>query len=230
MTEADMADRLALGATVPALRLVLVDYAATRRGIRLVLEPHATICAEADGLEAAVQAAKAQQPDLCLVRLGLLSNGARGVSALCRAVPDAAVVVLADDPDVDDMIDCVRAGAVGYVAGSLDAQQLQRIVSAAACGEAVLARSMVLALMLALRGVGRDGLTRREGEVLAMVRRGHTTFEIAQRLEIAPVTVRRHIAQVVRKLGVEDRSALIADDRAVKARRRSAQASPPRTA
>lgn len=53
-----------------------------------------------------------------------------------------------------------------------------------------------------------DGLTGRESQVLGMVRRGHTTAAIADRLEIAPVTVRRHISELVHKLGVEDRSAL----------------------
>jgi DNA-binding CsgD family transcriptional regulator len=42
-----------------------------------------------------------------------------------------------------------------------------------------------------------------------MLRRRHTTAEIADRLAITPVTVRRHISQLVRKLGVEDRRALI---------------------
>ena len=41
-----------------------------------------------------------------------------------------------------------------------------------------------------------------------MLRRGNSTAAIAQQLEIAPVTVRRHISELVHKLGVEDRSAL----------------------
>jgi DNA-binding NarL/FixJ family response regulator len=41
-----------------------------------------------------------------------------------------------------------------------------------------------------------------------MLRRGHQTAEIAERLTIAPVTVRRHISELVRKLGVENRAAL----------------------
>jgi DNA-binding NarL/FixJ family response regulator len=69
---------------------------------------------------------------------------------------------------------------------------------------------MVLELMLELRhrGNGADALTSRESQVLGMLRRGHTTVEIAERLEIAPVTVRRYISELVRKLGVESRAAL----------------------
>jgi DNA-binding NarL/FixJ family response regulator len=58
---------------------------------------------------------------------------------------------------------------------------------------------------------GADALTGREAQVLGMLRRGHTTAAIAARLEIAPVTVRRHISELVQKLGVEDRAALVGD-------------------
>ena len=52
-------------------------------------------------------------------------------------------------------------------------------------------------------------LTGREAQVLGMIRRGHSTAWIAERLGIAPVTVRRHVSELVRKLGVESRSDLI---------------------
>ena len=73
---------------------------------------------------------------------------------------------------------------------------------------------MVLALLLELRGRGNgaDALTTRESQVLGMLRRGHSTAEIAERLVIAPVTVRRHISELVRKLGVEGRAALATAD------------------
>jgi DNA-binding NarL/FixJ family response regulator len=56
---------------------------------------------------------------------------------------------------------------------------------------------------------GPEGLTARECQVLGMLRRGHSTASIAERLEIAPVTVRRHISQLVQKFGVADRAALL---------------------
>jgi len=87
---------------------------------------------------------------------------------------------------------------------------LNRVVNAAANNEAVVPRSMVIELVLELRGGGNgaDALTPRESQVLGMLRRGHGTSEIAERLAIAPVTVRRHISELVRKLGVENRAAL----------------------
>ncbi len=68
-------------------------------------------------------------------------------------------------------------------------------------------------LLLELRGggVGPDALTAREAQVLGMLRRKHSTSEIAAQLAIAPVTVRRHISRLVSKLGVENRAALTAN-------------------
>ena len=94
------------------------------------------------------------------------------------------------------------------------ADHLRRIVRAAAANEAVVPRAMVLELLLELRsgGTGVDALTSRESQVLGMLRRGQTTAAIADRLQITPVTVRRHVSELVRKLGAADRSELMTRD------------------
>jgi two-component system nitrate/nitrite response regulator NarL len=193
------------------LSLLIVDHAPTRLGIRMALNDAFRICAEADDAEHAIRIAKRMQPDLCLVGRDVAGHALSAVRGICRAAPNAAVVVLAEVCDVDDMFDAIRAGAVGYAPGPLDADRLQRIVGAVAANEAVIPRDMVLELLLELRsgGNGVDALTGRESQVLGLLRRGQTTAAIAQRLEITPVTVRRHISELVRKLGVADRSELI---------------------
>lgn len=194
------------------LRLLIADRAAMRVGIRLALDPGVEICAEADNAEQAIRAAKREQPDLCLIADHIAGDGLTAISGICRAAPACAVVVLARANDADYLLECVRAGAVGFVPGAVDAGRLNRVVRAAAANEAVVPRSMVLELVLELRGrgSGADALTARESQVLGMLRRGHRTSEIADRLAIAPVTVRRHISELVRKLGVENRAELTA--------------------
>jgi DNA-binding NarL/FixJ family response regulator len=137
------------------------------------------------------------------------------------------VLVLAEVCDPEDMIGVVRAGAIGYVSAGLSAQVLRRMVSAISANEAVVPRSMVLELMLELRadGAGAGALTARESQVLGMLRRGNSTSEIAERLKITPITVRRHISGLVSKLGVPDRAALISPSR-----RDAAAPAPARTA
>ena len=53
-------------------------------------------------------------------------------------------------------------------------------------------------------------LTRREWEVLELMRRGLSTHEMAAELRISGVTVRRHISMLMAKLGVSDRKAALA--------------------
>jgi DNA-binding NarL/FixJ family response regulator len=193
------------------LRLLIADRAPTRLGIRMALDGEVVVCAEADDAERAIRAAKREQPDVCLIGRELADEGLSAVRGICRAAPQAAVVVLAADPDPQDLLDCVRAGAVGYVPGAVDGAGLRRIVRAVSDNEAAIPRAMVLELLMELRtsASSGDGLTSRESEVLGMLRRGYTTAEVADRLRIAPVTVRRHISELVHKLGVENRSGLV---------------------
>jgi DNA-binding NarL/FixJ family response regulator len=205
--------------------LLIADGPVTRLGIRKALDGGVDVCAEAGDADQAIRAAKREQPDLCLIGADIKGPRYNIVRGMTRAAPRAAIVVLAHEADVEDLLDSVRAGAVGYVPGPIDVEHLRRVVRAVAANEAVLPRSMVLELMLELRGAGTggDGLSSRESQVLGMLRRGHSTAEIAQRLEIAPVTVRRHISELVHKLGVGDRSALVAMAQATWGGRRAAR-------
>ena len=196
------------------LRLLIADREPTRVGIRLALRGEVEICAEADNAEQAIRAAMREQPDLCLVGDDIAGCGLNAVRGISRAASGAAIVVLCQSHDVDLLLDYVRAGAIGYVPGTLDPDRLRRVLHAVAANEAIIPRSMVLDLVLELRdrGNGADALTARESQVLGMLRRGHSTAEIAKRLEIAPVTVRRYVSELVRKLGVENRAALTRAD------------------
>ncbi len=194
-----------------AVRLLIADHAPTRVGIRMALAGEVEVCAEAGSVETAIRAAKAEQPDVALVGTAVLAESRTAIRGITRAAPGCAVVVLADAEDPDDLLEAVRAGAVGYVPGALDVDRLCRVFRAVTAGEAVIPRSMVSDLLSELRaGAGAgDTLTGREAQVLGMLRRGHSTARIAERLQIAPVTVRRHISELVRKHGVESRAELI---------------------
>jgi DNA-binding NarL/FixJ family response regulator len=189
-------------------RLLIADDAATRLGIRMALGEEVAVCAEAQDAGHAIRAAMREQPDICLVGRSIPGDGLAAVRGICRAAPRASVAVLAHAPDVDDLLDAIRAGAVGYVPGALNDARLRRVVAAILAGEAVVPRSMMLDLLLELRA-GGSLMTAREAQVLGLLRRGHNTADIASRLGIRPVTVRRHVSDLVRKLGVENRGALV---------------------
>jgi two-component system nitrate/nitrite response regulator NarL len=195
--------------TVP--RLLIADRAPTRFGVRLALQGAVEVCAEASSAEEAIRLAKQTQPDVCLIGWELPGGGSSAVRGVTRAAPATRVIVLADEASADAMLDAIRLGAVGFIHSALSAEQLQRVIAAVIAREAVLPRAMILDLLLELRSAGSevDGLTGREAQVLGLLRRGHSTATIARRLDIAPVTVRRHISELVRKFGVVDRSELV---------------------
>jgi DNA-binding NarL/FixJ family response regulator len=206
-------------------RLLIAEYGLMRLGVRMALEGEFEICAEAEDAEGAIVQAKDERPDVCLIGWEIPGEGITAVQGIVNVAPGAAVIVLAATSDVDDLLAAVRAGAIGYVPAGVDGEHLRRVVRAVIAQEAAVPRSMVRDLMLELRGAtarGAGGLTGREAQVFGMLRRGHSTTEIARRLEISPVTVRRHISDLVHKLGVKDRAALLrldghklrADDRA----------------
>ena len=192
------------------LRVLTAAPAPIGAGIRLALDGEVEFCAQADDAEQAIRAAKREQPDVCLVARELEGDGLAAVRGICRAAPQAAVLVLAERCDPEDLLGVVRAGAIGYASAGLSAGVLRKLVSAVSAEEAVVPRSMVLELLLELRGggIGDESLTPREAQVLGMLRRGHSTAQISERLKITPITVRRHISGLVHKLGVADRTAL----------------------
>jgi DNA-binding NarL/FixJ family response regulator len=209
--------------TAPTKRahvLIAAERLPTRVGLRLALEPEAR-CTEAADAESAVDAAVRDRPDVCL--LGLDSGGQtlRVVTEIVARVPSAAVILLTSKLDEEEFMAAVRAGASGYVTQNLDPKRLPHVVQGALRGESAVPRRFVSRLLDELRtrerrrsvvlaGRGRVALTSREWEVAEMLLRSATTSEIASRLGVAPVTVRRHVGSVERKLGVSTRAEVIA--------------------
>ncbi len=198
------------GRRPPKPRLLVADHPVTRLGVRITLKQTVSVCAEADDAENAIRAARREQPDICLVGFGVRGGGLLATRGICEVAPKANVIVLAPTPDVEDLLSCVRAGAVGYLPSDVSPASLRRVVEAVISGEAAVSRSMVLALVRELQQgtVGGENLTPREKQVLGMLRRGRSTVAIADRLGISPVTVRRHISTARQKARVEGRGEL----------------------
>jgi two-component system nitrate/nitrite response regulator NarL len=188
--------------------------------MRLALSDDAD-CAEAASTEDAVAAAIDEQPDVCVINLDPSARGIRTAARIAEKAPGVSVIVLTSRVDADEFIAAMRAGAVGYLPEGFDPARLPHVIKGVLRGEAAVPRVMVSRLVSELRG--QDGkrrrltlrghksaeLTAREWEVLDLMRRGNSTREIAERLGISPVTVRRHASLGNRKLGVHSRDELM---------------------
>lgn len=194
------------------LRALVADNATTCHGVRMALEGLAVVCAEAYDRRNAVAAAQEQRPDVCLIGRSLPGGGILTVFEITEAVPGTPVVLLADRPHADDLMRALRAGAIGYMPVDFDPASLRRAITAVSNDQAAIPRSMVRQLVDEIRSfetVTRGQFTLRERQVLELVRRGESTTGIAHSLGISPITVRRYISELVRKLGVADRAALV---------------------
>jgi DNA-binding NarL/FixJ family response regulator len=220
----------------PVRVLIADDHAPTRAGVRMALEKGGCeVCAEAASAGDAVRAALAERPDVCLVDLGMPGNGFRALSGIASNLPDTPVLVLTVSRSEDDLFDALRAGAAGYLLKDMDPADLVAAVRGALKGEAALPGFLAARLIDEFRHRGRGTtltldqnrrveLTPREWDVLELFGEGLSTAEIARRLDLSQVTVRRHMSSLLHKLEVSSREEarrLIARHGRIQARRSS---------
>jgi DNA-binding NarL/FixJ family response regulator len=201
--------------------LVADDHPPTRAGVRLALAgSRFSVCAEVGDAASAIAAALRERPDVCLLDINMPGGGIAAAAEIASQLPDAAIVMLTVSRDDADLFDALRAGASGYLLKDIDPARLPLALEAVLDGEAAMPMGLVSRLVDEFRArsarrrllAGRTRgarLTDREWDVLDLLRDGHTTAEIAGRLTITPVTVRRHISEILRKLRVPDRAAAV---------------------
>jgi len=201
----------------PVRVLIADDHAPTRAGVRMALERGGCeVCAEAASAGDAVRAALDEQPDVCLVDLSMPGNGFRAVSGITSQLPDTPVIVLTVSRTAEDLFDALRAGAAGYLLKDMDPADLVAAVRGAVEGEATLPGFLAARLIAEFRHRGRGTtltlddnrrveLTPREWDVIELFTQGLSTAEIARRLDLSQVTVRRHMSGLLHKLDVSSR-------------------------
>ncbi|MET9071069.1 response regulator transcription factor [Streptomyces sp. NPDC004232] len=210
------------------IRVLLADDQALLRSAFRVLvdsEPDMEVIGEAsDGAEA-VRLAREQGADVVLMDIRM--PGTDGLAATRMISEDPSLsevrVVILTTFEVDDyVVQALRAGASGFLGKGSEPEELLNAIRVAAGGEALLsptATKGLIARFLA-QGDGDDGrdparserlgaLTGREREVLVQVAGGHSNDEIAERLEVSPLTVKTHVNRAMAKLGARDRAQLV---------------------
>jgi DNA-binding NarL/FixJ family response regulator len=154
---------------------------------------------------------------MCVLATTLPGGAIRATEQITTQLPGTTVVLLTPSFDDDELLDAVSAGASGYLLDEIDPERLRAALMGALAGEVAIPRRMVTRIVEELNarsrrrvGVGHGRsiqLTRREWDIVRMMRSDLGTAEMAERLGISEVTVRRHISSVVRGLRVPDRKA-----------------------
>ena len=176
--------------------------------------------AEAHDAPGAVTAALRESPDVCVLDIRMPGGGIEAAAEISARLPGAVIVMLTVSRDDADLFAALRAGAAGYLLKDTEPERLPAELRAAVDGKAAMSPLFIARLieefrsreqrrrlpMLRRRGVQ---LTDREWQVLELLRDGVSTAAIADQLSISPVTVRRHISVILRKLEVPDRDAAV---------------------
>jgi DNA-binding NarL/FixJ family response regulator len=202
--------------TAPARVIIADDDPFARRTVRDALQDAGVVViAEASNGTEAVELGLHYQPDVVL--MDVVMPGMDGITAtrkLRERAPSVKVLMLSADGNDDVALLCLRSGAVGFVAKSIDLSSLTRVVNAARDGEVVVSRALTARLVAdmcrtTVDGIGmrpvRSPLTPREWEVLDLLCAQSTTEHMADQLFLSHETVRSHIKNTLRKLGVNSR-------------------------
>jgi DNA-binding NarL/FixJ family response regulator len=148
------------------------------------------------------------KPDLFVIDAGLaLGTRPTVIETILSELPDTKVILLAQDTDLELLLQAIRAGAVGVVGKKSGTQTVLRAVQAVLDGEGVVPRSMLPALFRRLLDTSDRSsdaplsrLSPREREVLALLGRGGSNAQIGRELYISPHTVRTHVQNILQKL------------------------------
>ena len=202
----------------PTRILLADDHALVRQGVRLILEsePDLRVVAEAsDGAEA-VALTREHGIDLAILDVAMPNmTGLQAAREISRRRVHPQILMLSMHDNEQYFFESLKAGASGYVLKSVADQDLITACRAAIRGESFLYPGVTSTLVRNYldrlrRGerVPASALTPREDQVLKLIAEGNTSKQIAQLLTISIKTVERHRANILQKLGMQDRTQL----------------------
>jgi len=176
-----------------------------------------------DGAEA-VRRGGATRPRVVVLDMQMPRlSGAEVTARLVAADPDVKVLVLSARGEHDDVLQAVKAGAIGYLVKSASREELLAAVERVAVGDPVFTPGLAGLVLGAFRtlallpdppgtqaeGTGASRLTDRETEVLRLVAKGLSYKQIADRLVLSHRTVQNHVQNTLGKLHFHNRVELV---------------------
>lgn len=198
------------------IRIVLIDdHNLFRSGIKALLSRQADfdiVGEAADGLSG-VKLVEQTKPDIVLLDLDMpVMNGREALAQILSVRSEQNVVMLTVSEDSEDLTECMRFGARGFLLKNINADFLVDSIKRAVDGDNVFSPEMTARLVQSLirphnagTGSALDTLTPRELEILGHLAAGHSNKIIARQLDLAESTIKVHIQNILRKLELSSR-------------------------
>jgi len=201
--------------------LIADDQEGIRNAFRLVLDaqPDMTVVAEAADGKSALAQARHLRPDVVLADIRM--PGLDGLELTRRlagpGVEDPIRVIVVTTFDLDEYVHtALRDGACGYLLKRSGPTLLIEAIRAAMAGDTLISPQITVRLLRRMMpatpapATAKEPLSGRELDVVRLVAAGRTNAEIGAELFISPGTVKNHLANVQRKLGVANRVGIAA--------------------
>ncbi len=189
------------------LREALIRILAKKSDIRVVgAAPYSPV---------ALEQIKCAHPSIVLLdSIGPVFSDARLVARLHATIPSVRVAMIDMELDQQTFLRAVREGVVGYVLKDASATEVAATIRAVFAGEAVCPPSLSMSLFNAVKrrlipAETNRVLSRREEELVGLLRERLTNKEIAARLNLSEQTVKNHVHRILRKVGAPDRLAIV---------------------
>ena len=199
------------------IKLVIIDdHTLFRTGLyELLTRRNLEVVGMTGVAEEALDLVVREAPDIVLLDLRMgEANGLEILRDIRKALPDQRVIILTTSIEEGDVLRALKLGADGYLLKDMDADNLVQHLQQAHAGETVVAQDFTG--LLARAAVSRDKLkpksanntyklTPREMDILSHIAKGESNKHIAAELGIVDGTVKLHVRQVLKKLGVQTR-------------------------
>jgi two-component system, NarL family, nitrate/nitrite response regulator NarL len=198
--------------------VVVDDHSLFRVGVIQSLQLDSDIEVVGDGASAkdAIELARSCRPHVALIDISMPGNGIDAARAVRQLNNAPQVIMLTVSESDDDVMQALDAGVVGYVLKGVSAPDLIAAVKGVAAGGSFVSPTLALRLLSASRSVASsspvDTLSDRERRTLTLVGRGMNNREIAEELGVHQTTVKWHVSNIIKKIGVRNRveAALVA--------------------
>ena len=196
--------------------MLVDDHELVRQGIAAMLNGagDVQVVAVARTGREALEVARRELPDVVLMDVRMPDmDGLEATRKLKEERPRTAVVMLTMHDNPAYLRDAVRAGAAGYLLKDVSKDELVDAIRQVATGGAFIESQMLKGMLSEMKpqtgaapSPAAKNLTKREREILAFVAEGMSNREIAEKLVLSPETVKSHVAAILEKLNVSDRT------------------------
>jgi DNA-binding NarL/FixJ family response regulator len=196
--------------------LVVDDHPMMRAGLTALFDndPTIEVVAAVGTTAEAMTELRRGRPHVVLMDLQFnrAFDGAQATREI-RELPEPPAVLILTNFDTDaDILEAIEAGAAGYLLKDAAPEDITTAIHAAASGGTALAPAVATRLFARMQQP-HSALSPRELEVLALVASGHSNTDIARQLHLSETTVKSHLAHIYPKLGVNSRTAAVAEAR-----------------